>query len=127
MDKYQEIFQELSQSIKQLEKALNQPKDEFIRDSAIKRFEMAFDLAWKTLKTYLEIEKGLVCHSPKDCFRQAYQAKVIDYDEFWLEITDWRNETVHIYDEDLAEKIYKILPKVLTYFQQLNSILVKKP
>ena len=125
MDKYQEIYQDFTQAVSQLEKALNQPKDEFIRDSAIKRFEIAYDLTWKALKTYLEAEKGLVCHSPKDCFRQAYQAEVIDYDEFWLEITDWRNETVHTYDEELAEKIYKILPKFLTYFQKLVKLLAK--
>lgn len=33
-----------------LEKAVAQPKDEFIRDSVIQRLEYTYELAWKTLK-----------------------------------------------------------------------------
>ncbi|WP_448568477.1 nucleotidyltransferase substrate binding protein [Thermus sp.] len=39
-----------------LASALAQPKDEFVRDSAIQRFEFTFELSWKTLKTYLELQ-----------------------------------------------------------------------
>jgi len=36
----------------QLMKALVHPKDEFVRDSAIQRFEFTFELFWKILKLY---------------------------------------------------------------------------
>lgn len=125
MDKLEHLTQQFGDAVEELDKVLKQEKNEFIRDSAIKRFEISFDLAWKTLKAYLEKEKGLVCHSPKDCFRQAYQVELIEYDDFWLEMTDKRNETVHAYDEKLANEIFEILPKTLKFFQQLLASIKK--
>lgn len=119
MDKLDYLKQQFTDAVEELAEVLKKEKDEFMRDSAIKRFELTFDLAWKTLKSYLEEEKGLVCHSPKDCLRQSFQSGIIDYDDFWLEIVDSRNETVHAYDEKLADNIYQILPKILKYFQEL--------
>lgn len=97
-------------------------KNEFIRDSAIKRFEMAFDLSWKFLKTRLEEEKGITCASPKGCFREAYTHGLLEYDEFWLDLTDLRNRAVHVYSEEMAEEIFLLLPKALNYFQKLLQV-----
>jgi nucleotidyltransferase substrate binding protein (TIGR01987 family) len=76
-------------------------------------------LGWKSLKAFLEHQKGVVCRSPKDCFRTAYELGVIDYDEFWLKLVDDRNETVHTYNEELAERIYSVLPEALKHFDVL--------
>ena len=42
-----------NKAVKNLEQVLDLNPNEFIRDSAIKRFEITFDLAWKTIKEYL--------------------------------------------------------------------------
>lgn len=94
---------------------LQQEKNEFIRDSAVQRFEMIFDLSWKLIKAYLE-DRGRTCTSPKECFRVAYQEKLTDYDTFWLTLTDIRNKTVHTYKKELAEEIYAMLPQALDNF-----------
>ncbi len=96
-------------------------KTEIVRDSAIKRFEFTFDLAWKTLKAYLKKEKGISCFSPKECFREAFRQGLIDYDELWLKMTDWRNEAVHSYIEKFAEDLYEKFPEILKRFQFLNQ------
>lgn len=119
MSKFKTIFQQYQEAVKRLEEVLNQEKNDFIRDSAIQRFEFVFDLSWKTIKAFLEEEKGIVCRSPKGCFKEAYQQELIEYDEFWLELTDYRNRTAHVYNEKMAEEIYEIIPKSLTYFQKL--------
>ena len=54
----------LETAISRLEKALAQPMDEFIRDSAIQRFEFTFELLWKSVKTYAE-EAGVEVFSPE--------------------------------------------------------------
>src|SRR3990167_2818045 len=105
MTKRGAVVEQFSQALTQLKKALNRTKDEFVRDSAIQRFEFSFDLAWKSIKAVLEEEYGVICNSPKECFRQAYQQKIIDYDTFWLEMTDLRNKTAHTYSEQTAEEI----------------------
>jgi nucleotidyltransferase substrate binding protein (TIGR01987 family) len=121
MTRFQALSQQFERAVLRLDEVLRLEKDEFMRDSAIKRFEMTFDLSWKAVKAYLEEFKGVPCASPKGCFREAYRQGLLDYDEFWLELTDLRNQAVHIYQEELAEQIYDKLPKALTYFQQLSS------
>lgn len=59
--------------------ALARPKDEFLRDSAIQRFEFTFELAWKTLKVCLELE-GLEARSPRASIREAFAIGLLDED-----------------------------------------------
>lgn len=94
-------------------------KTDITRDSAIQRFEFTIDLGWKAIKAFLEEQKGIVCASPKECFREAYRQKIIEYDEVWLKLVDMRNETVHTYKEEIAEKLYAELPDALEHFKKL--------
>ena len=91
-------------SLTLINKKLRLEKTEINRGSAIQRFEIAVDLAWKTLKTYLEEYRGIICRSPKGCFRKAFSQGVIDYDDYWVKIVDFRNKTPHLYSKSLAEK-----------------------
>ncbi len=101
---------------------LKEPTTDIVRDSAIKRFEFTFDLCWKLLKVYLNEKKGIVCSSPKDCFREAYRQGIIDYDEDWIRFVDLRNETVHTYQEEMAKKVYRALPTALKHFESLLPV-----
>jgi len=120
---FEELFKNFERALKRFEEILQKEKDEIIRDSAIKRFEICFDLAWKTLKAYLSEYQKVECHSPKSCFKLAYQEKIIDYDDYWIKIVDFRNQTTHIYNEEFANKIYNELPKILEYLKKLYSSL----
>ena len=108
----------LARAVERLKAALERHKDEFIRDSAIQRFEFTFELAWKTLKTFLELQ-GLEARSPRAAIRGAFQVGLLPEDPFWLEMLELRNLTNHTYDEALAERIYAELPKALERFQEL--------
>ena len=44
-------LEDLKKLIAKLEEVLNLEKSEVIRDSAIKRFELSFDLAWKCIQS----------------------------------------------------------------------------
>ena len=119
--------EQYAKAIEKLRIVLHEKKTEVVRDSAIQRFEICADLAWKVLKTYLDEKHGVVCRSPKGCFREAFSLGVIDYSDFWLEIIDLRNLTVHTYNEKLAEEIFKKLPKALGYFEDLCTRLKPVP
>lgn len=108
------LFADFDKALSRLQEVLAMPKNGVVRDSAIKRFEIVFDLAWKTLKAFLEQQHNVQCVSPKTCFREAYNKGVIeDYENFWLTLADMRNETAHTYREDTAEKVYAALPRAL--------------
>lgn len=121
MTKYEALQQEFHATLVNLEEVLKQEKTVFIRDSAIKRFELCFDLAWKLVKAFLEDARNTICTSPRVCFREAFRLGLLDYDEYWIELTSIRNYTVHTYKETLAEKVYQGLPKALVAFQKLEE------
>jgi nucleotidyltransferase substrate binding protein (TIGR01987 family) len=75
------------------------------------------------LKAFLESRLGVVCHSPKGCFREAFKQQLIPYDDAWLEYVDMRNETTHTYNEDLAEELFTTLPEALRHFDDLFKAL----
>jgi nucleotidyltransferase substrate binding protein (TIGR01987 family) len=102
-----------------LREVLDMPKTDVIRDASIQRFEFTLDISWKTLKAFLEEKKGVVSASPKECFREAYRQGIIEYDEDWIKLVDMRNETVHTYNEEIAERIYSALPDALKHFESL--------
>ena len=119
MSKLDAITKQYEKALQRFEDVLAQDKNEYIRDSAIKRFEFTFDLSWKLIKAFLEEEKGIICASPKGCFREAYQQGLLQYDEYWIEMTDMRNKPSHTYREETAEEIYSQLPVTRDHFQTL--------
>ena len=119
MTKYGSLHEDFLAALTRLEEILREEKTDIIRDSAIKRFELVFDLAWKTLKAFLEEEHNLSCVSPRMCFRDAFRVGLIAHDEYWIRMPSARNYTVHVYKQALADKIYAELPRALAAFRQL--------
>lgn len=74
-------------------------------DSLIKRFEFSFEMGWKLLMSY-EKDNGVTdLHGSRDTIRQAYRLSLIDNGEAWLEMVDDRNNTSHLYDEEMTVDI----------------------
>lgn len=80
-----------------------------LRDSIIQRFEYTIDGLWKYLKDYLELIAGIMppSSSPKNIIRTATSIGIISEQESEqiIEMLDYRNNTSHRYQEDLAEII----------------------
>jgi nucleotidyltransferase substrate binding protein, HI0074 family len=74
------------------------------RGGLIQFYEMAFELAWKTMKDFLE-EQGYEIKSPRQAIKQAYQSELITNGHVWIEALSDRNLTTHIYDENKAQAI----------------------
>lgn len=116
MTKYASLLEDFETALARLDEALALPKDAIVRDSAIQRFEITFELCWKTLKAFLEEEHNAVCASPQSCFREAFKQGVIGDDPFWIELAKLRNYTVHTYDESLADYVYANLAEASRRF-----------
>ena len=83
-----------------------------MRDSLTKRFEFTFELFWKYLKLRLK-EIGLPdAIGPRSVIRAAGKANLLSEadTELCLEMYDTRNETSHIYKEEMAEIISSKIP-----------------
>ena len=89
----------------------------------IKDFELTYELAWKTLKKFLELQ-GHETSSAKDVISQAYQLQYISDQKIWLSIIQDRNLTVHTYDEGFAlEMVNRIKTQYVSEFESLFKIL----
>lgn len=87
----------------------NTPERELMRDGVIQRFEYTFELAWKTLKRYLE-EYGLEkvdSFSNRDLFRRGYELGLIQDAGAWFDYLKKRNLTSHTYRKAAAEAVYQ--------------------
>ena len=75
------------------------------KEGVIQRFEYTFELAWKTVKDYLE-ENGLVISpvTPRQVLKDAFAAKVIADGQTWIDMLDHRNLLSHTYDSAIFEK-----------------------
>lgn len=125
MTKLEVLLNQFQRATQRFKEVLEEKKTTIIRDSSIKRFEFTFDLSWKAIKTWLEEKKGVICNSPKECFREAYRQRLISYEDVWIQMTDWRNISVHTYKENLAEALYADLPKALKHFEELLENLMR--
>ncbi len=94
------------------------------RDSLIQRFEYSVDTVWKYLKNYLARSFGVVCEYPKDVFRGAFKAHIVNEKEveFLIEMVDARNLTSHTYHEPIAQRITKRIPD---YYAIMAKLLEK--
>ncbi|MFQ5431139.1 MAG: HI0074 family nucleotidyltransferase substrate-binding subunit [Nitrospinota bacterium] len=120
MSKLEAVLNQFQTALTRLDEVLRQEKNEFMRDAAIKRFEFTFDLSWKLIKACLEELSGIICASPKACIREAYKQSLIEYDDRWLEMTDDRNRTAHLYRVEMADEIYG---KLDAYSQLFHTLL----
>jgi nucleotidyltransferase substrate binding protein (TIGR01987 family) len=109
-------------AVSTLDEILKTPFSVIVRDASIQRFEYSFESLWKLLKTYLTDQEGLVCNSPKQCFREALKVELLSVKEAetCLAMTDDRNLTSHTYIEAVAEAIYGKLP---SYLDVMNDLL----
>ncbi len=127
------IEQRLETSLKALatlKEALSFPKDPITRDASIQRFEYTYEVVWKTAQHYLREFEGITPGSPKSIIRASLKTGIVSEEDARtsLQMVDDRNQTVHTYNERLANKIYsrlgdyvEVLDRLITELQQRTS------
>lgn len=105
--------------------------DDRARDSAILRFELAYEVAWRLAST-LSQAQGLMAESPRGAFANAFRLGWTSDEGVWADIINARNEAVHVYHEDLARRLAGQLPTYFAAFSELaaaasDAIALEKP
>lgn len=75
------------------------------KEGVIQRFEYSFELAWKTVKDFLEAG-GLTISPvvPRQVLKDAFAAKLLVDGQVWIDMLDHRNLLAHTYDSAVFEK-----------------------
>lgn len=123
MERFIQRQKEYNSALSRLEEALQEKENDVIIDGVLHRFEFTFELAWKSIKDYLEYmgisEKT---GSPREVIQSAFKQGIIKNGEIWIEIMLSRNQLSHMYDEKSSRDIYnKIKNKYLNEFKELED------
>ena len=112
-----EVYERGVDSLSQLEK-----------EGAIQRFEVAFELAWKTLKDYLE-ENGIIVNpvTPRNVIKEAFAAKLLDDAQVWIDMMLHRNLLSHTYDNAVFEAVLRtVVERYFPAFDRLHEFFLTR-
>jgi len=88
----------------------------------IQGFEYTHELAWKTLKDFLEHRGTEALYGSKDVTRQAFKLGLIEDGDIWMDMIRDRNLTSHTSNEERAQEIVEAILNrygtVFTAFQR---------
>ena len=117
-------FSNYSKALEQLREAVNltqrRPLSKLEKQGVIQCFEYTHELAWKTLKDLLETHGVSDLFGSKDATREAFRLGILIEGETWMDMIQSRNQTSHLYDEKLVEKITNLILK--KYFLEFDFL-----
>jgi len=116
-------FQNYRKALEHLREAVALSKTRLLSNlesqGLIQGFEFTHELAWKTMKDFLE-DKGITnLIGSKDATRNAFREGLITDGEGWMEMIKSRNLTSHTYNEEVVEEITKDILEI--YFDLFEA------
>lgn len=104
--RWEQRFDNYLKAFTQLKKFMAKPKLSELEDQGlIKAFEYTYELAWTTLKDFLEYRGQTELYGSRDVFRRAFQLGLLDDGDLWMDMLKNRNRTSHTYNEEIAQEI----------------------
>jgi len=98
------------------------------KEGLVQRFEYTFELAWKTMKDYLEAQ-DVEAKFPREAIKKGFQYEIIAEGEVWMEMLESRNIMAHTYDKELFQTavnkitadFYPEIRNLYNYFKKINK------
>lgn len=118
--RWKQRFENFKKATNQLTEFIEKKElNKFEVQGLIQCFEYTFELAWKTMKDYLE-QEGFDVKSPRKTIQTAFQIQLITDGHAWIDALEKRNLMAHTYDEGKAmeaeelirKKYYKVIKKL---------------
>jgi nucleotidyltransferase substrate binding protein (TIGR01987 family) len=123
--RWRQRFQNFGKAFSQLSNAAALAQQRELSDleqqGLIQVFEFTHELAWNTLKDFLESRGRSNLFGSKDATREAFAAGLIDNGDTWMQMIENRNETTHTYDKETADEIGEaILSRYVDQFEKFQ-------
>lgn len=117
-------FSNYSKALLELESALELSKTRLLtkleKQGLVQCFEYTHELAWKTLKDFMENQGVTELFGSKTTIREAFKLGLLTEGEIWMQMIKSRNLTLHIYDEKIVDEIVKSIFE--DYFSRFKSL-----
>ena len=119
--RWKQRFQNFEKAKALLENALEVKQPDIIyRAGIIQFFEMTFELAWKTLKDYLQEQGFAEIKTPKESIKKAFEIGLLKDGHKWMKALEDRNLTAHTYDEATAIEVERLIRN--DYYPLLDNL-----
>ncbi|WP_077369582.1 nucleotidyltransferase substrate binding protein [Anaerosalibacter sp. Marseille-P3206] len=120
-------FNNYKKALKQLQGAVELMKKRELsileKQGVIQAFEYTHELAWKTLKDFLESKGNTDIYGSRDATKKAFLLDLIEDGDIWMQMIKSRNLTSHTYDESTADDIITLVKDL--YFEQFENLRIK--
>jgi len=125
--RWKQRFNNFDKALNQLTKFIEKGElNEFELQGLIQCFEYVYELAWNTLKDYLELENYQDVKGPRSAITTAFRIGIIEDGEGWMDMLKDRNLTSHTYNEEVTRQITNnIYNKFYALFIELRNKLQK--
>jgi len=122
--RWQQRFANYEKAFARLKKFIDKGAlSELEAQGLIKAFEYTFELAWNTLKDFLEFSGQRDIYGSRDAIRKAFEFGLIHDGTNWMDMLQSRNLTSHTYNEEIAEQICNSISE--DYFSLFEQLLIK--
>lgn len=98
-------FEYFQKALERLKEALAENETSFVRDSIIQRFELTFEMAWKTMFRLLKDKGANLPAKAYAVLPEAFEMNLIADADLWDSMREYRNDTSHEYNEQKAIEI----------------------
>lgn len=111
---YQKALEKLTTAMQVINHNMQQTEDtetyvaisEMLKEGLIQRFEYTHELAWNVMKDYIKYQGNNNIAGSRDATREALQIKLIGNGGVWMDMIQSRNDTLHTYNNETAEKVF---------------------
>ena len=111
--RWKQRFSNYQKALRQMQRFIDKGElSELEEQGLIKSFEYTYELAWNTLKDFLEFKGQSDIYGSRDAIRKAFQLGIIEDGEIWMDMIKSRNRTSHTYNEDTAKEISRTVISV---------------
>lgn len=119
--RWKQRFSNYQKALRQLQKFIDKGElSELEEQGLIKSFEYTYELAWNTVKDFLEFQGHSDIFGSRDAFRKAFQLGIIEDGAIWMDMIKSRNRTTHTYNEETANEISRTVISV--YFDAFKKL-----
>ncbi len=126
--RWEQRFSNYKKALKQMGEFLKEPAlNKLEEQGLVKAFEYTFELAWNTLKDFLEYQgiSGII--GSRDAIRKAFSEGIVKDGHVWMQMIESRNKTSHTYNEVTAKEIVKdVQSQYYPAFCELEQTLAKR-
>lgn len=123
IQRFNHFVKALSQLKEAVQLAQQRPLSKLEEQGLIQAFEFTHELAWNTLKDFLESRGVQNLYGSKDSTREAFKTGLVENGETWMGMINSRNLTSHTYDEATAAQICAAIRNA--YFAEFEALRVK--